>query len=61
MDIKFLADTKMADSKRELEMRKAAFNQEVNTKVLIDRMSSWVSEAEKFNLSVGDKNKSSEL
>lgn len=34
MDIKFLADTKMADSKRELEMQKASFNQEVNTKVL---------------------------
>ena len=33
MDIKFLADTKMADSKRELEMQKASFNQEVNTKV----------------------------
>ncbi|XP_016896961.1 flotillin-2a [Cynoglossus semilaevis] len=32
MDIKFLADTKMADSKRELEMQKASFNQEVNTK-----------------------------
>ena len=36
MDVKFLADTKMADSKRELEMQKASFNQEVNTKV-IDR------------------------
>lgn len=35
MDVKFLADTKMADSKRELEMQKAAFNQEVNTKVLM--------------------------
>lgn len=34
MDVKFLADTKMADSKRELEMQKASFNQEVNTKVL---------------------------
>lgn len=34
MDIKFQADTKMADSKRELEMQKATFNQEVNTKVL---------------------------
>lgn len=34
MDVKFLADTKMADSKRELEMQRAAFNQEVNTKVL---------------------------
>ncbi|CAL8363330.1 unnamed protein product [Merluccius merluccius] len=32
MDIKFLADTKMADSKRELELQKASFNQEVNTK-----------------------------
>lgn len=31
--MKFLADTKMADSKRELEMQKASFNQEVNTKV----------------------------
>lgn len=34
MDVKFQADTKMADSKRELEMQKASFNQEVNTKVL---------------------------
>lgn len=33
MDVKFIADTKMADSKRELEMQKASFNQEVNTKV----------------------------
>lgn len=33
MDVKFQADTKMADSKRELEMQKASFNQEVNTKV----------------------------
>ncbi|KAJ8403841.1 hypothetical protein AAFF_G00347090 [Aldrovandia affinis] len=32
LDIKFLADTKMADSKRELELQKASFNQEVNTK-----------------------------
>uniref|UniRef100_A0A8C1S6W7 Flotillin n=1 Tax=Cyprinus carpio TaxID=7962 RepID=A0A8C1S6W7_CYPCA len=32
MDVKFQADTRMADSKRELEMQKAAFNQEVNTK-----------------------------
>ncbi|KAJ3590581.1 hypothetical protein NHX12_008531 [Muraenolepis orangiensis] len=32
MDVKFLADTKMADSKRELELQKASFNQEVNTK-----------------------------
>ncbi|KAM9732676.1 flotillin-2-like [Menidia menidia] len=32
MDVKFLADTKMADSKRELELQKASFNQEINTK-----------------------------
>uniref|UniRef100_A0A8C1SY39 Flotillin n=1 Tax=Cyprinus carpio TaxID=7962 RepID=A0A8C1SY39_CYPCA len=32
MDVKFQADTRMANSKRELEMQKAAFNQEVNTK-----------------------------
>lgn len=37
--MKFLADTKMADSKRELEMQKASFNQEVNTKVL--EMLTW--------------------
>lgn len=48
MDVKFLADTKMADSKRELEMQKASFNQEVNTKVLMDRMSNQVSEDGKF-------------
>lgn len=50
MDVKFLADTKMADSKRELEMQKAAFNQEVNTKVLMDRMSSWIPKDGKFSL-----------
>lgn len=33
MDVKFLADTKMADSKRELELQKASFNQQVNSKV----------------------------
>ncbi|XP_062242456.1 flotillin-2 [Platichthys flesus] len=32
MEVKFLADTKMADSKRELDLQKASFNQEVNTK-----------------------------
>ncbi|CAL9684908.1 unnamed protein product [Knipowitschia caucasica] len=32
MDVKFQADTKMADSRRELELQKATFNQEVNTK-----------------------------
>lgn len=50
MDIKFQADTKMADSKRELEMQKAAFNQEVNTKVLTDRTSSWVKNQKMGNL-----------
>lgn len=33
MDVKFKADTKMADSKRELELQKASFNQEVNARV----------------------------
>uniref|UniRef100_F7EPY6 Flotillin n=1 Tax=Xenopus tropicalis TaxID=8364 RepID=F7EPY6_XENTR len=32
LDVKYLADTKMADSKREFEMQKAGFSQEVNTK-----------------------------
>ncbi|XP_030078146.1 flotillin-2 isoform X1 [Microcaecilia unicolor] len=32
LDVKYLADTKMADSKRAFEMQKAAFSQEVNTK-----------------------------
>uniref|UniRef100_A0A8B9JYF7 Flotillin n=1 Tax=Astyanax mexicanus TaxID=7994 RepID=A0A8B9JYF7_ASTMX len=32
MDVTFLADTKMANSKRELDLQKAAFNQEVNSK-----------------------------
>ncbi|XP_072286478.1 flotillin-2 isoform X1 [Pyxicephalus adspersus] len=32
LDIKYLADTKIADSKREFELQKAAFSQEVNTK-----------------------------
>ncbi|KAM9319141.1 flotillin-2a-like [Pholidichthys leucotaenia] len=32
MDVKFQADTKMADSKRELELQKASFNQEISTK-----------------------------
>lgn len=42
MDVKFLADTKMADSKRELEMQKASFNQEVNTKVSSQAQSEYV-------------------
>lgn len=33
LDVKYLADTKIADSKREFELQKAAFSQEVNTKV----------------------------
>ncbi|XP_040194466.1 flotillin-2 isoform X1 [Rana temporaria] len=32
LDVKYLADTKIADSKREFELQKAAFSQEVNTK-----------------------------
>ncbi|XP_069802172.1 flotillin-2 isoform X2 [Dendropsophus ebraccatus] len=32
LDVKYLSDTKMADSKREYELQKAAFSQEVNTK-----------------------------
>uniref|UniRef100_A0A3B3E1F4 Flotillin n=1 Tax=Oryzias melastigma TaxID=30732 RepID=A0A3B3E1F4_ORYME len=32
MDVKFVADIRMADSKRELELQKFAFNQEINTK-----------------------------
>uniref|UniRef100_A0A8C4Q4E2 Flotillin n=1 Tax=Eptatretus burgeri TaxID=7764 RepID=A0A8C4Q4E2_EPTBU len=33
LDVKFDSDTKMANSKREFEMQKADFDQEVNTKV----------------------------
>ncbi|XP_072326046.1 flotillin-2 isoform X2 [Scyliorhinus torazame] len=32
MDVKYSADTKMADSKRAFEMQKASFNQEINMK-----------------------------
>ncbi|XP_078080751.1 flotillin-2 isoform X1 [Mustelus asterias] len=32
MDVKYSADTKMADSKRAFEMQKASFNQEINIK-----------------------------
>lgn len=46
MDIKFQADTKMADSKRELEMQKAAFNQEVNTKVELRYTSGYFNTAD---------------
>lgn len=46
MDVKFLADTKMADSKRELELQKAAFNQEVNTKVIL--IYTWLSHSFDF-------------
>ncbi|XP_051966094.1 flotillin-2-like [Xyrauchen texanus] len=38
MYVKFLADTKMADSKRELELQKAAFNQEVDTKKAVAQL-----------------------
>lgn len=33
LDVKFMADTKVADSKRAFEMQKAAFSQEINIKV----------------------------
>jgi flotillin len=33
MDVKYEADTKIADSSREFQMQKAAFDQEVNAKV----------------------------
>lgn len=33
LDVKFMADTKVADSKRAFEMQKAAFSQEINVKV----------------------------
>lgn len=33
LDVKFMSDTKTADSKRAFEMQKAAFSQEINIKV----------------------------
>lgn len=33
LDVKFMADTKIADSKRAFELQKAAFSEEVNIKV----------------------------
>ena len=33
MDAKYIADTKVADSKRQYQMQKAAFDMEVNAKV----------------------------
>ena len=33
MDAKYIADTKIADSKRQYEMMKASFDMEVNAKV----------------------------
>lgn len=33
LDVKFMADTKIADSKRAFELQKAAFTEEVNIKV----------------------------
>lgn len=35
LDVKFMADTKVADSKRAFEMQKAAFSQEINVKVCL--------------------------
>jgi flotillin len=33
LDAKYMADTKIADSKRQFEMQKAAFDMEVNARV----------------------------
>lgn len=33
LDVKFMADTKIADSKRAFELQKSAFSEEVNVKV----------------------------
>lgn len=33
LDVKFMADTKIADSKRAFELQKSAFSEEVNIKV----------------------------
>lgn len=35
LDVKFMADTKIADSKRAFELQKAAFTEEVNIKVRV--------------------------
>ena len=35
MDVKYDANTKIADSKREFEMNQAAYQREVNTKVSV--------------------------
>lgn len=48
MDVKFQADTRMANSKRELEMQKASFNQEVNTKVELSYSSGYFNTADEL-------------
>lgn len=40
LDVKFMADTKIADSKRAFELQKSAFSEEVNIKVRSCR-ASW--------------------
>ena len=35
LDAKYMADTKVADSKRQFEMQKAAFDMEVNARVML--------------------------
>lgn len=37
LDMKFMADTKIADSKRAFELQKSAFSEEVNIKVRSQR------------------------
>ena len=39
LDVKFMADTKIADSKRAFELQKSAFSEEVNIKVRSCRVS----------------------
>lgn len=39
LDVKFMADTKIADSKRAFELQKSAFSEEVNIKVRYHRAS----------------------
>lgn len=38
LDVKFMADTKIADSKRAFELQKSAFSEEVNVKVRSGRV-----------------------
>lgn len=41
LDVKFMADTKIADSKRAFELQKSAFSEEVNIKVRSQGTPTW--------------------